>query len=215
MYGTHMVIRRPSGLVVNLRPFSKEDIPVMVEYFSSMKTHMNTSGLFGQTLENELEWYEKNRKDPDSCTWAIQPEDCAEAIGVTSLHHINDRNNACSSGIIIWRQDWWGKGIASAAHLGRTLFAADYLNRWIIRSSVRTQNPGSHRALLRVGYTVWGVEPRSTLRAGIWLDTFNLAWIHPERVSVLYPEGLPDLYSEGVAKAKIALETARREVSFP
>lgn len=139
MYGIRMTVSH-KGLTVNLRPFSREDVPVLVEHFSSMKTHLYTGGLFGQTLENELEWYEKNQSDPDSCVWAIQPDGSDQAIGVTSLHQINDRGSSCSSGIIIWRHDWWGKGVASAAHLGRTLFAADYLNRYIIRSSVRTMN---------------------------------------------------------------------------
>lgn len=214
MYGMRMIVSH-NGLTITLRAFVKEDVSVLVEHFSSMKTHMNTTGIFGQTLENELEWYENNRKDPDSCVWAIQPEGCDQAIGVTSLHRINDRMNSCSSGIIIWRQDWWNKGVATAAHLARTLFAADYLNRYIIRSSVRTQNPGSYKALLRVGYTVWGTEPRCVLRGGKWLDTYHLAWLHPERIGVLYPEGLPEMYAGGVANAAVALETARREVTFP
>lgn len=214
MYGMNMTVTH-KGLTVHLRPFSKEDIAVLVRYFSSMKTHMNTAGMFGQTLESELEWYEKNRTDPDCVTWAIQPEGCDEPIGVTSLHKINSRDGSCSSGIIIWRQDWWGRGVASACHLARTLFAADYLNRSIIRSSVRTGNPGSFRALERVGYTIWGTEPRSTLRAGKWLDTYMLAWIHPERVSVLYPEGLPKKFAAGVKRAAKALALARREVIFP
>ncbi len=214
MYGMNMIVSH-KGLTVHLRPFCKEDISELVKYFSSMKTHMNTMGLFGQTLENELEWYEKNLKDQDSCIWAIQPDGSDQAIGVTGLHHINDRMNSCSSGIIIWRQDWWGKGVASAAHLARTLFAADYLNRSIIRSSVRTQNPGSFKALERVGYTVWGTEPRSTWRGGKWLDTYHLTWLHPERLGALYPEGLPKKYLAGVKRASRALELARREVIFP
>ncbi len=214
MYGICMTIKH-GDLVINLRPFSKEDIPILAEHFSSMKTHMFTNGLFGQTLENELEWYEKNRRDPDGCIWAIQPEGSDEPIGVTSLHNINSRENSCTSGIIIWRQDWWGKGVASATHLGRTLFAADYLNRWTIRSSVRTANQASHKALLRVGYTVWGTEPCCILRGGKWLDTYRLVWLHPERIGILFPEGLPGMYSDGVYRARTALETARREVTFP
>lgn len=214
MYGLTMQVNH-KGLNVTLRAFREEDISELVKYFSSMKIHMYTKGLFAQTLKNELEWNEKNRKDPDGCVWAIQPEGCDVAIGVTSLHHINDRENSCSSGTILWRQEWWGKGVASAAHLARTMFAADYLNRYVIRSSVRTENLGSYKALLRVGYTVWGTELRCVLRGGKWLDTYHLIWLHPKRISVLYPEGLPEMYTDGVANAVIALETARREVTLP
>lgn len=214
MYGIRMTVRH-NGLTINLRPFSKEDVPVLAKHFSSMKTHMFTMGIFGQPLENELEWYEKNRKDPDGCSWAIQPEGNDEPIGVTSLHDINNRENSCTSGIIIWRQDWWGKGVASTAHLGRTLFAVDYLNRYTLRSSVRIANQASYRALLRVGYLVWGTEPVCILRAGKWLETHHLIWLHPERIGVLFPDGLPEMYAEGLSRATSALESARREVSFP
>src|SRR3989344_4661700 len=203
------------GLTVALRPFCREDIPELVKHFSSMTIHRDTKGIFGQTLENEIKWFEKNMEDPNSCIWAIQPEGSDQAIGVTALHHITDRMNSCSSGIVIWRQDWWHRGVATATHLARTMFAADYLNRFIIRSSVRTENPGSYLALERVGYTIWGTEPRGVLRGGKWLDTYHLAWLHPGRIGVLYPEGVPEMYTAGVEKAAIALETARREVIFP
>lgn len=214
MFGMTMIVRH-NGVTVKLRSFTKEDIPVLVEYFSSMKTHMNTMGIFGQTLENELEWYEKTRKDPECCTWAIQPEGSDELVGVTSLHGINSRENTCTSGIIIWRQDWWGKGVASAAHLGRTLFAADFLNRWTIRSSVRTANEASRRALERVGYTIWGTEPVCVLRGGEWLDTHHQIWIHPDHAEKLFNRNVPAIYMAGIELAKVALETARREVTFP
>lgn len=214
MFGINMLITH-NNQVVRLRPFSKKDILILVEHFSSMKIHMYTKGLFAQTLENEEEWYEKNRKDEDSCIWAIQPKGYEFPIGVTALHHLSSRVNSCSSGIIIWDPNWWGKGIASATHLGRTLFAVDYLNRFTIKSSVRVENTASRKALERVGYSVWGTEPVSVLRGGIWLNTMHLIWLHPDRVSVYYPKGLPDILKDGVTRAKAALELARSEVQFP
>ncbi len=214
MYGVTMKVSH-NGLVVVLRALRKEDVPILVEHFSSMKVHMYTKGIFAQTLENELEWYEKNRKDPDGVTWAIQPEENEFPIGVTALHGINSRENSSSSGIIIWDPSWWGKGVASAAHLARTLFAADYLNRGTIRSSVRVANEASRRALERVGYTIWGTEPACILRANEWLDTYRLIWFHPERTDIFYPDGIPQMYQAGVERARAALEIARREVSFP
>ncbi len=214
MFGVKIKVTH-KDLTVFLRAFTKEDIPVLVEHFSSMKVHMYTKGLFAQTFENELEWYEKTRKSQDDCVWAIQPEGSQFPVGVTGLHHINSRENSSSSGIIIWDQQWWGKGVASATHLARTLFAADFLNRWVIRSSVRVPNAASRRALERVGYSVWGTEPVCVLRAGEWLDTHHLVWLHPERVVVMYPNGIPEKYISGVDRASLALATARKEVEFP
>ena len=201
-----------------LRALSKEDLPILVRHFSSMKVHFFTKGLFAQTLENEVDWYEKNRRLEDSVVWAIVPiqENWGDVpIGVTAIHDMNRISNSCTSGIIIWDSTWWGRGIASSCHLGRTLFAADYLNRWKINSCVRVENAASRKALQRVGYTIWGTEPCTTQREGRWLDTYHLTWIHPGRVQILFPQGAPDLYISGIQKANEALALARKVVEFP
>ncbi len=208
MFGINLRVKT-ERITVDLRPACKEDMKELVKYFSSMKIHLFTTGMFAQTLENEEEWYDKVRQDKDGCEWLIQPDGYDKPIGVTGLGSINSKENSCVSGIIIWDPNWWKKGVASAAHLGRTLFAADYLNRMVIRSCVRSENEASRRALQRVGYTVWGTEPVDDYRAGRWLDTDHLIWFHPEKYQFFYPSGLPEKYAEGVKKAKIALELAR------
>lgn len=213
MYGMKMSIEF-DGLKVNLRPLARVDLPVLVRNFDSMSIHMYTRGLFAQTLENEEEWYEKNRKDEKGCLWAIQPDGSDEPVGITGLHEI-DIHGSCTTGIIIWDQNWWGKGVATRAHLGRTLFAADYLNRLTIKSSVRADNAASFKALTRVGYNLTGLEPRTSYRAGRYMDTKLLCWIHPEKTTQLFPEGEPEAYKEGIEKASVALLYARKVVTFP
>ncbi len=213
MFGVNMKVGG-EGLQVALRPIAKSDIAVLTEHFSSMKIHMYTQGLYAQPYENELEWYDKNRTDPASCLWAIVPEGSDKPVGITALHGVDNMGSA-TSGIIIWDPDWWGKGVATKAHLGRTLFAADYLNRTTIKSSARTKNDGSVKALTRVGYNFLGIEPRTYYRGGEYLDTKLFVWLNPYKISVLYPEGLPLEYKEGVERAKVALDTARGVVTFP
>ncbi len=199
---------------VTLRAFSKEDLPELLKYWNSMRVHMYTMGLFAQTMENEIEWYESTRKDKESCSWAIVPDGSESPVGVTALHHL-DMFGSSSSGIIIWDTKWWNKGIASRTHLARTLFAADYLNRLTIKSSVRTENPASLKALLSVGYHQTGTEPRTAMRAGKFLDTHLLCWIHPEKTGLLFPEGIPEIYKEALKRGAEALALARQVVSFP
>lgn len=213
MFGITMKIAH-GETKITLRALKREDIAELVEHFSSMKIHMYTKGIFAQTLENEYEWYEERRKSQDDVTWAIVPDGQEKPIGVTSLHNINNRYNSATSGIIIWNSNWWGKRIASSAHLGRTMFAADYLNRWTIKSSVRVPNDASRKALEGVGYAIWGKEPCSIPRASDWLETYQLKWFHPERTGLLFPQGTPEEYRVAVEKASKALETARRVVSF-
>lgn len=212
MYGPYIGIKH-NGVDIVLSPFCKEYLPTIIKGFSSLSVQMYTHGLFAQVLENEQEWYDKTRKSPDVVSWAIVPEGGDTPIGVTALHDILSIDGGCTSGIIIWDKDWWGKGVATAAHLGRTLFASDFLNRSIIRSCVRTVNPGSFKALQRNGYTIWGTEPNSDWKNGQWLHTYHLIWFHPERISYLFPEGAPEIYREGIDKAMISLKLARSVVT--
>ncbi|HBC45131.1 MAG: GCN5-related N-acetyltransferase [Candidatus Collierbacteria bacterium GW2011_GWB1_45_35] len=214
MFGVTMVVSHKEQEVV-LRAFSKDDLPILVKNFSSMKVHMHTKGMFAQTLENETEWYEKRRVDPSCCLWAIQPKGSDVPIGVSGIHELSNRENSCYSGIIIWDPAWWGKGVASAAHLGRTMFAANFLNRFTIRSTVRVVNEASRKALERVGYTVWGEEPVDDYRGGEWLDTYHLIWFRPNAVSLFYRNGIPEKYRAGVERAAETLEIAKKEVVFP
>lgn len=214
MFGLTMRVSL-KGFTVTLRPLTKADLPTIVEHFNSMKIHMFTKGLFAQTLENEEEWYEHNRKDPTTCLWAIVPEGSSVIVGITGLHNINNVHGTCTSGIIIWDTTWWGKGVATRAHLARTLFAADYLQRLTIKSATRSDNIGSFTALSHVGYNKIGIEPRTCFRAGRFLDSQLFCWINPERVNQLFPKGLPKQYKKGVKRAKEALALAREVVSFP
>lgn len=213
MFGMTMRIEK-DGSGIELRPFKKENLPIVAAGFSSMKVHKWTTQTFSQPLQNEEEWFDKMRKSENDCVWAIVPDGSETPVGITGIHRM-DLNGACGTGIVIWDPDWWGKGVATRAHLGRTLYAANYLNRILIYSSVREPNKASLKALLRAGYTVWGIEPRSVYRNGAWGDTYRLVWINPERVSLIYPRGLPGMFAEGVKRAGEALETARKVVTFP
>ncbi len=203
------------GLTLIMRAIREEDILELVKYFSSMSLHLYTKGLFAQTPKNEFEWDEKNRKDPESCTWAIEPKDLGRAIGITSLHRINAYDNSCSSGIIIWDPEWWGQGVAGVAHIGRTYWAAYEHNRWTINSTVRTENVASRRALERVGYTVWGTEPLTTIRRNKRLAAHHLKWIHPEMADMLFAGQVPEMYQPGLERARVTLALASSVVTFP
>lgn len=214
MFGGNIHIEHRSR-VVDLRPFCKDDIRILADNFSSLKIHLYTMGRFGYPYENELDWYERNRVAKDNVHWAIVPQGQKDPIGVTGLNEIDPINLGCTSGIIIWDQTWWGKGVASACHLARTLFAADWLNRYYICSTVRTENQASRKALERVGYTIWGTEVIDDWKDGRWLDTYHLKWLHPERINWMFKNGAPEQYLAGIKRAQEALDMARSVVTFP
>lgn len=214
MIGLPMKVTK-DGFGVSLRPITKDDINHLAVGFNSMTVHMNTLQMFAQSYENELDWYERIRKDDKSVYWAIQPDGAQQLVGVTDIHGISISGN-CATGIVIFNQSWWGKGVATRAHLARTMFAADFLGRNTISSSARVTNPGSCKALERVGYALTGRSLRTDQRRGEFLDTNQYTWLHPEREALLYPDtGWPEEIKPAIERAHAALQLAREVVTFP
>lgn len=212
MFGPKLRIEY-DGFGVSLVPIKKEWLDLYAEKMSSLDINMYTNGLFGYVREDEEEWYNRNREDKDCATWAIVPDGCELPVGTTSIHGIN-KIGGCHTGIIIFEKSWWGRGVASRAHLIRTWYASDMLARMMIESSVRVDNHASRKALERVGYVVVSDPVRNGYRNGKYIDTYSLLWINPERVSILYPEGLPAKYIESVERARVALVRARQLVQL-
>ncbi len=213
MFGQSMRIEF-DGFGVTLRAPKKAEAEALAPVFSSMNVHMYTMRTFALTPEDESDWYEKVRKDPGSCQWGIVPDGEDSIVGFTGFNGIHSINMSCTSGIIIARTDLHGKGIATRAHLARTMYAADYLNRYTIQSHVRVPNEASFRALERVGYMRTGKHLADWYRNGQFMDTYVLSWLHPERVQFTRPNGLDDEETKAVERAQIALHKARETVKF-
>lgn len=212
MFGPKLRIEY-DGLGVNLCPLKKEWMALFAEEMSSINTNANTMSISGYCLESEIEWYETNRVSKNSINWAILPDGCDCPIGTTAITNI-DYFGGCKTGIVILDRKWWGKGVASRAHLMRTWYASEILNRITIHSEVLEGNIASSKALEKVGYVNTGRYLRN-YRKGGYSDVLTYSWLHPEKISLLYPEGLPIEYEVGVKKAQEALNKAREKIELP
>ncbi len=213
MFGNPLRIEL-DGFGVTLRPLRKDEMAHIAELFASMEVTRFTNMVFAPTVQGEEEWWEKAGKEPTTAIWGIVPDGEERAIGVTGLHQINAINHSCTSGIIIGDRAFWNKGIAYRAHLARTWYAVNVLNRYTIQSQVRAENEHSLRALLKVGYRVTGKFERNCFHDGIFCDTWVLSWINPGVVTVLYPNGVPDDLLPSLEKATQALRLAQNVVKF-
>lgn len=214
MYGMRMEIEHNDQKLI-MRPFKKSEMGFLAEKFESMKFRMFMGGLSAPTKEDQEERHERTRNDLESFVWALAIEGRDDPIGVTSLSLIDPIINTCTSGGGIFSETDHKKGYMGAFHRARLMYATDFRNILTIRSLVKTANPDSVNALLKAGYSIWGTEPRTAWRAGHWLDTYHLIWIHPEKIEQLYPEGVPEIFKKGIDKARTALEWARKNVIFP
>jgi RimJ/RimL family protein N-acetyltransferase len=213
MFGNPIVIDL-EGLKVVLRPPEQNEMAGLAQKFSSMIVQKFTNGTTAKTAADEAEWWEKIRKEPGSVGWAIVPEGSDCMVGMTALHDIHPYWGSCVSGIVIADPNFWGKGVAYRAHLARTWYAANTLNRMTIQSGVRAPNEGSLKALLKVGYRVSGVQDRNAFRDGRYIDSYVMSWVNPYHVGLLYPEGTPKKLAKSLKMAQAALGLADKCVKF-
>lgn len=193
-------------LSIELAPITKEAAReiVSMEHGGGIQRH-SVHRYLGRysapTEEDELEWYEKTRADKKSLVWGIWLIKGTERtlIGNSALSGMGEDGNAkfirqATTGSMIFRTEYWGKGIASAAHKARTWYAFEYLGLHRLKSAVIQDNGGSRKALERSGYSLVYTERNEMYIDGKLkhldcleclnpLDLFWSQWWHGERPS--------------------------------
>lgn len=186
--------------IVELAPLTKEVMPEFVDiaHGGGLQRHSVTRYMgmgFAPVAEDELEWFEKTRKAHDTLVWGIwilQGEGEAATrtlIGNSALVDIDKDGHSglirqATSGSMIFRPEFWGKGIASAAHKARTWYAFQHMGLHRIKSAVLQANGGSRTALERSGYTFVYTERNESYGDGVFhhldclecLNPFPLFW---------------------------------------
>jgi RimJ/RimL family protein N-acetyltransferase len=144
-------------LSIELAPLNKETMGEFVNPgMQQFEVRKYTSSHNAPAIEDELDWFEKVRTAKNSLVWGIWliKDDTRTLIGVSSLFDIKiDHIHQATSGSMIFRKEYWGKGIASAAHKARTWYAFQHMGLHRIMSAVIQGNEGSLKALGRSGYT--------------------------------------------------------------
>ncbi len=151
-------------LNIELAPLTRESMSEFVGHThgGGVQRHTVTRYLgmrLAPVLEDETEWFDKTRQDTKSIVWGIWIVDAdgRTLIGNSSLNGIGEDGHSgfirqTTSGSMIFRPEYWGKGIASAAHKARTWYAFQHLGLHRIKSAVIQGNGGSSKTLGRSGY---------------------------------------------------------------
>ena len=197
-----------SELRIELAPLTKEAVSEFVSHAHggglqqrSVSQYLGLSQ--APTAEDELDWFDKTRADRHSLVWGIwliEGEGVSQTrtlIGNSALTDIGQDGHTrlirqATSGSLIFRKEYWGKGIASAAHKARTWYAFQHLGLHRIKSAVIQANGGSRKALERSGYTFVYTERNEQYGDGRFhhldcleclnpLDLFWSQWWHGDR----------------------------------
>ncbi len=167
---------------IELAPLTKE---VMKEFVAGMQQASVTKYLaqhFAPTFEDELEWFDKIRADKRSLVWGIWVVNGESRIliGNTGLTDITRQHiHQATSGSMIFRKEYWGRGIASHIHQARTWYAFQYLGLHRVMSAVIQGNVASRKALARSGYELVHVERNTVFVDGALRHQDNLECLNP------------------------------------
>ena len=193
-----------NGLQVELAPLTKETMGEFVglEHGGGLQcnsVHRYLGLQAAPALEDEHDWYEKIRQDRHVLIWGIWLINGDERvlIGNSSLTGIDREGHTrlirqATSGSLIFRKEYWGRGIASAAHKARAWYAFQHLGLHRVKSAVIRANQGSRKALERAGYSFVYTERNEQYGEGKLhnmdcleclnpLDLFWSQWWHGDR----------------------------------
>ena len=181
-FGPIMKLTTEKGDHIELAPFSREETAQFLPAFqqSSYTRYLHTD--IAQTIETEFEWYNKIIHADDSRVWGIWIGEASgrKLIGNTVIEKIEGRNMPRgTTGIVITDKTYWGRGIASAAHQARTLYAFERLGLVRLISYVYEGNGGSLSALEKVGYTLHHVTRNELYNQGKWQAVNVLECLNP------------------------------------
>lgn len=182
-------------LNIELAPITKEAATEFVngEYGGGLQQRSVSQYLglaSAPTVEDEQEWFEKTRADSDSLVWGIWLVEgdgksrTRTIIGNSALTGIDKDGHSklirqATSGSLIFRKEYWGKGIASAAHKARAWYAFKQLGLHRIKSAVIQANGGSRKALERTGYSYVYTERNEQYGDGTFHHLDNLECLNP------------------------------------
>ena len=200
------VERDDEALTIELAPLTKEAMAEFIDAKHGGGMQRFTVGRYmgrggAPVLEDEHEWYERVRQEKDSLIWGIWviTDEGRLLIGNSAIVDIGQEGHSgfirqATTGSMIFNKEYWGKGIASAAHKARTWFAFQHLGLHRLKSAVIQANGGSRKALERSGYQLVYTERNEQYSGGQLehmdcleclnpLDLFWSQWWHGDRPS--------------------------------
>ena len=181
--GPIMKLKTDAGLQLELASFTRDECLAFLDGFQKESVMQYLSFHIVQTAETEQEWYDKTIKDGKSIVWgmwAIEP-DGRKLIGNITLTDITQKHTIqATNGIVVTDKNYWGKGVASAAHKALVWYAFHVYGMTRIKSAVMQPNVGSWRAMEKCGYTRVYVERNVQFVQGKLVHMDALECINPD-----------------------------------
>jgi [ribosomal protein S5]-alanine N-acetyltransferase len=105
-----------------------------------------TALIFVRSFDGPLEKY----------MWAVVPKESENAIGTSTLYHINRNHGSAEIGLLIGERDYWGSGASEEAIGLMADFAFDTLGLHRLTGGSYSKNRGMNFTYRKIGFTLEG-----------------------------------------------------------
>jgi RimJ/RimL family protein N-acetyltransferase len=170
------------GELVFLDALERSDVETFAPWWRNLDLvrFLAQDAALPQTPEDELEWFEKVRKDEGTFLFAVRRRDTGALVGTASLFDINWRVRKCVFGIALGPPEIWGKGFGSEATRLTLRYAFSELNLNRVQLFVYEFNERAVRAYKKVGFQKEGRLREAVYRDGRYYDEFVMACLRSE-----------------------------------
>ncbi len=159
------------GKRIYMRPVELADAPVLQRYANDPGVRRMVSNQFPHSLISEEEWIKKLSKDSTKeVVLGIVLKDTDQVIGVMGLHHINWKDRTATTGAIIGKEEWRGKGYGTEAKMLFLNHAFNELNLRKICSVALEFNQLSLGFNAKCGYKEEGRQKKHVFVNGDYVD---------------------------------------------
>lgn len=167
------------GENVRLRPMEERDLPSFVDWLADREvTRWLAEMSAPPTLEEEYEWYERRRSDPDSLMWAIETID-GRLVGSTELRLEPARRKA-EFGIVIGDRSQWGRGLGTEALRLVLAYAFGELELNRVELTTAEDNERAIRSYKKVGFVREGLKRQDRMVEGKFGNTLMMSVLREE-----------------------------------
>lgn len=161
--------------VCKLRHWNWQDRDALVQHANNFKIWLNLRDRFPHpyTVKSAYQWLKLATDELKQYNFAIEVDGAAiGSIGVIPQEDIS----RMSAEIGYWLgEEYWGRGIATAALKAMTEYAFVQFNLCRVYAIVLVDNIGSIRVLEKAGYQLEGRMRRSAIKNGKILDEYLYA----------------------------------------
>ncbi|MEY4602390.1 MAG: hypothetical protein RL292_331 [Candidatus Parcubacteria bacterium] len=160
-----------AGKRIYMRPVELADAPVLQRYANAPDVRQMISNQFPHSLISEEEWIKKISKDSTKeVVLVIVLKDTDQVIGVMGLHHINWKDRTATTGALIGKEEWRGKGYGTEAKMLFLNHAFNELNLRKICSTALEFNQLSLGFNAKCGYKEEGRQKKHVFVNGDYVD---------------------------------------------